>query len=123
MEPTYIILAVDDPLASAAFYETLLGKPPLEAQATFALFRMNAATMLGLWSKHTIEPPVSAAAGSTEVTFVLEGRKAVDACHDRWKAQGLPILQAPVERDFGYTFTAADPDGHRLRAFHPAERG
>lgn len=123
MQPTYILLAVDKPLTSAIFYETLLGTAPLEAQETFALFRMNPATMLGLWSKHTIEPPVHVPAGSAELCFVLESREAVDACHERWKAQGLPILQPPVEADFGYTFTATDPDGHRLRAFRPSEQG
>ncbi|PYE24493.1 catechol 2,3-dioxygenase-like lactoylglutathione lyase family enzyme [Rhizobium sp. PP-F2F-G20b] len=123
MQPTYILLVVDSPLESAAFYETILGTTPVEAQETFALFRMNPSTMLGLWSKHTIEPPAAAAAGSTELCFVLESAEAVDACHDRWKAQGLPILQAPVEADFGYTFTAADPDGHRLRAFRPSHQG
>lgn len=123
MQPTYIILAVDNPLVSAAFYETVLGTAPLEAQATFALFRMNAATMLGLWSNKTIEPPVAVAAGSAELCFTLESREAVDTCHDRWKALAMPILQAPVEADFGYTVTAADPDGHRLRAFHPSEQG
>jgi hypothetical protein len=29
------------------------------------------------------------------------------------------ILQPPTEMDFGRTFTAADPDGHRLRVFKP----
>lgn len=123
MQPTYILLAVDDPLASAAFYEGILGEAPIEAQATFALFRMNASTMLGLWSKHTIEPPVSVHAGSTELCFVRESQQAVDACHEAWREQGLPILQAPVAADFGYTFTAADPDGHRLRVFLPAQQG
>ncbi|MCD7111239.1 VOC family protein [Rhizobium sp. DKSPLA3] len=123
MQPTYVLLAVDNPLASAAFYETILGTPPLEAQTTFALFRMNPAIMLGLWSTHSIQPPVAVAPGSAELCFVLESDEAVDACHDRWRAQGLPILQAPVEADFGYTFTATDPDGHRLRAFCPMRQG
>lgn len=123
MQPTYILLVVNDPLASAAFYESILGTAALEAQKTFALFRMNPSTMLGLWSKHTIEPPVTASPGSSELCFVLENAEAVNECHEKWNAQGLPILQTPVEADFGYTFTAADPDGHRLRAFHPSHQG
>jgi predicted lactoylglutathione lyase len=123
MQPTYTILAVDDPLASAAFYETILEAPPLEAQATFALFRMNEATFLGLWSRRTMVPPVSAAAGSTELCIVLPSRSAVEACHDAWRARGLPILQSPTDADFGYTFTAADPDGHRLRIMLPSGGG
>jgi len=27
----------------------------------------------------------------------------------------LPVAQAPVELDFGYTFVVLDPDQHRLR--------
>jgi hypothetical protein len=35
------------------------------------------------------------------------------------RALALPIAQAPVEMDFGYPFTARDPDEHRLRVFAP----
>ena len=45
---------------------------------------------------------------------------AVEAAHVRWSAQGAPIAQSPTRMDFGYTFVALDPDGHRLRAFAPA---
>jgi len=31
----------------------------------------------------------------------------------------LDIIQEPVQMDFGYTFVATDPDGHRLRVFVP----
>lgn len=119
MNPSYVILTVADPLASAAFYGSILGTPLLEAQETFALLRMNDATLLGLWSSRTIQPPVSVAAGSTELCFTLATRETIDACHETWKAKGLPIVQAPVEADFGYTFTALDPDGHRLRVLAP----
>jgi catechol 2,3-dioxygenase-like lactoylglutathione lyase family enzyme len=53
-----IILYVDNPAASAAFYAALLGQAPAE--------------------------------------------------------------QSPTELDFGRTFVALDPDGHRLRVFAPA---
>ena len=35
---------------------------------------------------------------------------------------GLRIIQEPTKMDFGFTFTAADPDGHRLRVFNPSQR-
>ena len=38
-----------------------------------------------------------------------------------WSLRGLPILQAPIDMDFGRTFVALDPDGHRLRVFAPRE--
>ena len=39
-------------------------------------------------------------------------------CVDR-KRKGPAILQEPTTKDFGLTFLAADPDGHRLRVFCP----
>jgi predicted enzyme related to lactoylglutathione lyase len=44
---------------------------------------------------------------------------AVDAAHADWCNRGIAILQEPTDLDFGRTFTARDPDGHRLRVFHP----
>ena len=44
---------------------------------------------------------------------------AVKATFADWKQRGLTIVQEPVQMDFGHTFVAADPDGHRLRVFVP----
>ena len=44
----------------------------------------------------------------------------MDTIHADWMRRGLPILQAPVRMDFGYTFVASDPDGHRFRVFGKA---
>jgi predicted enzyme related to lactoylglutathione lyase len=30
------------------------------------------------------------------------------------------VAQPPTRMDFGFTFLALDPDGHRLRVFAPA---
>jgi predicted enzyme related to lactoylglutathione lyase len=32
----------------------------------------------------------------------------------------MKIVQPPTRMEFGYTCTALDPDGHRLRVFAPA---
>jgi hypothetical protein len=45
----------------------------------------------------------------------------VRSAHADWIACGLRIVQEPVDLDFGYTFTALDPDGHRLRVFAPRQ--
>lgn len=119
--PNFFILYVDNPLASAAFYAGLLGRPSIEASATFAMFALDSGVMLGLWSKHTVAPAAAAAAGGggTEVAFSVDGKAAVDALHAAWSEQQVPMLQAPCTLDFGYTFVALDPDGHRLRVFAP----
>jgi catechol 2,3-dioxygenase-like lactoylglutathione lyase family enzyme len=115
----FVILYVDQPRASAAFYAGLLGAPVIEASDTFAMLPLREGVMLGLWSRHTVEPAAEAAGGGGELAFVLPGRDAVQARHDEWAGKGVRIAQAPRAMDFGYTFTGLDPDGHRLRVFCP----
>ncbi len=119
-DPNFVILYVDSPAASAAFYAGLLGRDPIEASPTFAMLMLKPGLMLGLWSRHTVEPAADAGGGGAEIAFTVADEAAVIATHDDWKARGLPILQAPVDLDFGHTFVATDPDGHRLRVFAPS---
>lgn len=116
----FILLYVDSPKASGDFYRALLGREPVEASPTFVMFALAPELMLGLWSRHTVQPALAAGGGGGELAFTLEGAKAVDATYASWKALGLPIVQAPTEMEFGRTFVALDPDGHRLRVFSPA---
>ncbi|HET7542671.1 MAG TPA: VOC family protein [Polyangiaceae bacterium] len=120
--PNFILLYVDNPTASAAFYAELLGRAPVESSPTFALLALASGVMLGLWSKHAVEPAAPAQFGGSELAFAVENAEAVRAKHRDWAGRGLPIAQAPVEADFGHTFVALDPDGHRLRVFSPAAR-
>ena len=122
LDINFVLLYVESPAASAAFYEKLLGRPPVEASATFALFAMPSGVMLGLWSRHTVEPTATAKGGGGEIAVTLVDAAAVDATHADWSARGLKILQAPTDLDFGRTFVALDPDGHRLRVFSPVGR-
>ena len=115
--PTFI-LYVASPTASATFYTDLLGNPPVDASPGFALFALSSGVMLGLWATQAVAPAATPIGGS-ELAFAVEGNEAVHARHAEWCAKGLTILQAPVAMDFGFTFTAADPDGHRLRVFAP----
>lgn len=113
----FIILLVDDPRRSADFYGRLLGVRPVESSPTFALFAPEGGFRIGLWSRHTVEPSAAAEAGAAEIVFRAETAPAVDAAHRDWAGRGLQILQEPADMDFGRTFTAADPDGHRLRVY------
>ena len=119
-DPNFIILYVDSPAASAAFYAELLGKEPVESSATFALFSLDSGVMLGLWSKHTVEPTAVATGGGAEIAFAVADNDAVQDLYSLWTERGLDILQAPTDLDFGYTFVALDLDSHRLRVFAPA---
>lgn len=117
--PNFIILYVENPEKSAAFYTELLGQPPVESSPNFAMFAPTGGVMFGLWGRHDVEPRALAAGGGTELGFTLESRAAVTARHADWSGRGLTIAQAPCELDFGFTFVALDPDGHRLRVFAP----
>lgn len=112
-----VILLVADPAASATFYRDLLGLEPTEQSPTFAMFALPSGVGIGLWSSTTVEPPPSGTPGAAELCFMEED---VDAVHAAWTARGVRIAQPPTDLDFGRTFVALDPDGHRVRVFRPA---
>ena len=76
--------------------------------------------MLGLWARRGVEPTPGGGADAGELAIAVETRDKVEALCADWKRKGATILQEPVTMDFGRTFLAADPDGHRLRVFCPA---
>jgi catechol 2,3-dioxygenase-like lactoylglutathione lyase family enzyme len=116
---SFVLLYVENPPSSASFYANLLGRPIIDSSPTFAMLPLSDGVMLGLWSRRTVEPAATGQAGAGEVAFTVEDVAAVKATFADWKQRGLPILQEPVQMDFGHTFVAADPDGHRLRVFVP----
>lgn len=118
IDPNFVLLYVDDPSASVAFYSGLLGKPPVEQSPNFAMFALNSGVMLGLWSRHEVTPAANTPGGG-ELAFAVGDVDAVKATHAAWIERGLTIVQAPTQLDFGYTFVALDRDGHRLRVFAP----
>src|SRR6478735_6241810 len=95
-DPNFILLYVDNPGVSSAFYAELLGHPPVESSPTFALFALDSGVMLGLWSKHTVEPAAPAQFGGSELAFTVADDETVRAKHRDWAARGLPIAQAPI---------------------------
>ncbi len=83
LDPNFLLLYVDDPAASAAFYQGLLGRAPVEASPIFVLFALDSGVMLGLWSRHSVEPApvaggaelaVAVADGAVDATFAGSGR-------------------------------------------------
>ena len=116
---SFVLLYVDNPLASASFYADLLDTKPVETSSTFAMLPLNGDVMLGLWQRRNVEP-VASAPGGGEIAFTVADQAAVESTHADWKKRGLPIAQPPTAMDFGHTFVALDPDGHRLRVFAPA---
>lgn len=119
--PHYTILYVADPAASARLYAVLLGAQAIDVSPTFALFALEGGRMLGLWARDGVEPAADFHGSGSELAFRAPDAAAVDALYAAWREHGVTVVQAPAMLDFGYTFTVADPDGHRLRAFARAE--
>lgn len=115
--PNFVILYVDSPEASGAFYAQLFGHKPVEASSTFVMFVLDNGFKLGLWSRHTAQPAASAAGGGAELVLALDTPEAVDKTHAEWAGRGIDIAQAPTHMDFGRTFVALDPDNHRVRVY------
>ena len=116
----FAILYVAEDRRSAQFYADHLGLPILEESPGFAMLALPNGAMLGLWIKGGVQPAVTAAPGGSELALTLPDVAALHARHQEWAAAGVTILSAPMTMDFGTSFTAADPDGHRLRMFVPA---
>lgn len=116
----FVLLFVADPLKSSVFYSRLLGLQAVEEAPTFAMFALQGGVMLGLWSHKTAEPPVKAGGGGSEIAFSEED---LDQLYKKWVDMGIPMAQAPTDMDFGRTFVALDPDGHRIRVYRMKEEG
>jgi predicted enzyme related to lactoylglutathione lyase len=110
----WTLLYVADPQKSAELYGKIFGVAPTETAPTFSMLRLPGGMNLGLWLKDDVVPKANAAGGA-EMSFSEPTREAVSARAESFRQLGLTILQEPTDMDFGYTFTAADPDGHRLR--------
>lgn len=116
---SFVLQYVRDPSVSAAFYAQLLDAPVIEQSPTFAMLPLRDGVMLGLWQRDGVEPKATASAGAGEIAFTVANKAAVDAAHATWSRRGLTIVQSPTAMEFGYTFVALDPDGHRVRVFVP----
>jgi Glyoxalase/Bleomycin resistance protein/Dioxygenase superfamily len=118
--PHFVLLYVKEPQVSAALYARLLDRQPLDSSPNFVMFELSPDLRLGLWACRDVQPAPGGAADTGELAMAVATNEEVEAlCADR-KRKGVTILQEPVTMDFGRTFLAADPDGHRLRVFCPA---
>lgn len=113
-EPTHIVSYVADARRSTALYRRILELDPDEEAPGYAVFSLPHGGRLALRSRATVEPRATLP-GGTELCFEVDTRDQVLRTREAWAKLGLHIIQEPVETSLGFTFTAADPDGHRLR--------
>lgn len=121
-EITTLLVPVTDPAASARLYAAVLGREPVDASPTFVLFA-GTGVALGLWKKDGVEPRPDPVAGGMEIGIKLPDFAAVETAHRAWGELGLTIAMPPRDLDFGRSFVALDPDGHRLRGYCLSDAG
>ena len=114
----FTLLYVADPLKSADLYAKIFGVEAVDRAPTFSLFALPNGNKVGFWLKGDVQPAATPA-GGIEMCLTEATTDAVWARAEAFIGLGLTILQEPTQMDFGFTFTAADPDGHRLRVFTP----
>ena len=120
--PFAILFYVSNATASCDFYRRILDCEPIEASVNFAMFPLKGGGLLGLWAAADVAPAIAGRGTEGELAFKVDSPAEVDRFYERWSGEHLPIAQRPTDLDFGHTFTALDPDGHRLRvmALRPA---
>lgn len=116
--PNFIILYVEDAVASERFYRELFDFQPIEKSENFAMFAFDSGLLLGLWSKHEVKPVAQLAGGGSELAIRVESEAALNAMYESWKTRDITIAQDITQMDFGLTFVALDPDQHRLRVYY-----
>ena len=113
--PNSVIRYVSDVEASTAFYRRILGHGPIETYPGFSVFALSDNVILGLQAADEIEPAAEPCVGGSELSLSDVEHIDVDRLYAHWKALGIPMILEPTVLEFGYTFVATDPDGHRLR--------
>ena len=113
--PNSIILYVSDVEVSTTFYREILGHGPIKTYPGFSVFALSDDVTLGLQAADEIEPAAEPYVGGSELSLSDVEHVDVDRLYAQWKALGIPMILEPTVLEFGYTFVATDPDGHRLR--------
>jgi catechol 2,3-dioxygenase-like lactoylglutathione lyase family enzyme len=110
-----IILYVRNPRESVEFYSGILNHSPVEVHPNFAMLPLAKEMMLGLWAISDVAPTAAISTPSGELGITVTDRAAVLETYKNWQGLSVIMIQEPSEMDFGFTFTATDPDGHRIR--------
>lgn len=121
LSPNLILLYVEDPEKSAAFYTRLFGREPVAAYPSYVAYALENGLTFSLWSTRAANFVSSGSGHRMEIAFMVTDDVDVDRLHTAWRAAGVEIEQEPMTAVFGRTFVAVDPDGHRLRVCTPDE--
>ena len=111
----YVILYVSNVDIMTRFYSEILGAKPVESSPGFSMFVLPSGLKFGLWLKSEVMPEVKVQPGACEIGMSLDSKESVKSLYKDWIQKEIKIVQEPAEMDFGYTFTALDPEDHRIR--------
>lgn len=120
--PNFILLYTKSPETSREYYSKILKKEAIESSPNFVMFALDSGLMLGLWASHDVQPkPIfdPNLSAQNEIAIAVDENHTVDEMFSEWENLGVSIVQKKTMMDFGYTFVATDPHGHRLRVFAP----
>lgn len=119
LSPNLILLYVEDPDKSAAFYTRLFGREPLAAFPSYVAYALENGLTFSLWSASAANFVSSGSGHRMEIAFMVSDDGEVERLYTEWRNAGVPIEQDLMTAVFGRTFVALDPDGHRLRVCTP----
>ena len=115
LEPSTIVLYVDNLAVSSTFYQDLLGIKANEASPTFHSFTLSNGMDLALKAKQALDLPADKNGSYGELAFTLDNKHKVNELFAEWQEKDMKIALPPTILPYGYTFVALDPDGNRLR--------
>lgn len=119
LSPNLILLYVNDPAKSTAFYTDLFGREPVVSFPTYVAFALENGLTFSLWSTEARDFVSSGSGHRSELAFMVKDDAEVERLYDGWRGKGITIEQELKTAVFGRTFVAFDPDGHRLRVCRP----
>ena len=111
-----ITLFVEDPQRSKAFYRRVFDVEPIfedETSVAFGLDNFVLNLLVRSNGDELISPAAVAPAGAGAQAQLTIGVEDADAASAALVAQGIPLLNGPMDRPWGVRTAAfADPDGH-----------
>lgn len=117
--PNLLLFYVEDPLASAAFYEKIFQIKPIASYPTYVAFSFENGFTFSLWSKQAANFVSGGEGHRSELAFMVQNEEEVRKLRKMWGQLNVRIEQELHEATFGLTFVALDPDNHRIRVCIP----
>jgi lactoylglutathione lyase len=117
-----ITLFVEDPQRSKTFYQDVFGQPMIHEDENAVAFRFDntIVNLLEMPAARELIEPAAVGVGETGSRFQFTiGVEDVDAVCTELAAQGVTLLNGPMDRPWGIrTASFTDPDGHIWEIAH-----